>query len=209
MSIGGFLDAVASERVAPAGGTAAAVTAATGAALCEMVCVHTIAAADGNTDAAPAPDGSDLPPVAGGDCDDSSPDGLPELRGRLRRRRRTLVALGEQDAALVDDLFGTDEEPSTRLQRRAAGIPLAVAEASLGVLTDAGRASRRGRSGVAADAKTGAYLADAAIRASLETVRINTAALHEESFAADLEARTAEVEAAATELRARLLDAGE
>ena len=62
---------------------------------------------------------------------------------------------------------------------------------------------------MAADAKTGAYLADAAIRASLETVRINTAALHEESFAADLEARTAEVEAAATELRARLLDAGE
>ena len=209
MSIGEFLDAVASERVAPAGGTAAAITAATGAALCEMVCVHTVAAADGNTDAPPAPDRGGSPPVGGKDRDDSAPDGLPELRERLRRRRRKLVALGGQDAALVDDLFGTDEEPSMRLQRRAAGIPLAVAEAGLGILADAKMASRRGRSGVAADAKTGAYLADAAVRASLETVRINTAALQEEPFAADLEARAADVETAATELRARSLDAGE
>lgn len=43
-SIDGFLSAVASSNVTPAGGTAAAVVGATGAALCEMVCIHTDAA---------------------------------------------------------------------------------------------------------------------------------------------------------------------
>ncbi|GGJ02804.1 hypothetical protein GCM10008995_10750 [Halobellus salinus] len=176
-----FLDAIASEQVAPAGGTAAAITGATGAALCEMVCVHTIAASD-----------------------DGAADELSELRSGLRRRRETLLALGAQDAGLVDDLFGDDEEASIRLQRRAAGIPLAVSEAAASVLTDAETAHRRGRSGVAADAKTGAYLADAAVRASLETVRINAAALPDRSFAADLESRARAVKEAVRDARPRL-----
>lgn len=182
-SIGEFLNAIASERVAPAGGTAAAISGATGAALCEMVCVHTAAAAG----------------------DEGEPDALAALRSGLRRRRRKLVALGNRDAALVDDVFGDGREPSARLHRRAAGIPLAVAEAAAGVLTDAGTAHERGRPGVAADAKTGAYLADAAVGASLETVRINTAALEDRSFAADLEERATRVEQSAAAVSARLL----
>ena len=179
--IGEFLDAIASERVAPAGGTAAAITGATGAALCEMVCVHTMAATD-----------------------DEAADELSELRSGLRRRRGTLLALGEQDTALVDDLFDDDGEPSIRLQRRAAGVPLAVSEAAASVLADAETAHRHGRSGVAADAKTGAYLADAAVRASLETVRINAAALPDRSFAADLESRVRAVGESVSSVRTRL-----
>lgn len=190
--IGEFLDGIASERVAPAGGTAAAITGATGAALCEMVCVHTMAAAD---------DPSDSRGELGDDPDRAS---LSELRTRLRRRRRGLLALGGRDAALVEDLFGADGSSSTRLRRRAAGIPLAVAEAGVDVLADAETVHRRGRSGVAADAKTGAYLADAAVRASVETVRINAAALPDRSFAADLEDRAATVEESAAAVRSRL-----
>ena len=181
--VGEFLDAVASEQVAPAGGTAAALTGATGAALCEMVCVHTVAAA--------------------GDGEESGV--LAALRSGLERRRRRLLALGDQDATLVGDLFGGGREPSARLRRRAAGIPLAVSEAAVSVLSDAETAHRRGRPGVAADAKTGAFLADAAVRASLETVRINTAALPDQSFASRLEARAGDVERAAAEVRGRLL----
>jgi formiminotetrahydrofolate cyclodeaminase len=200
VSIGEFPDRVASERAAPAGGTAAA----TGAALSEMVCVHTVAAADERTSAAPAHGGNSVGPVE--DRDDPDPDGLVTLREGLRRRRRNLVALGERDAALVDDLFGTDGDPSTRLQRRAAGIPLTIVEASVGVLTDAETAVRHGRSEVAADAKTGACLADATIRASLETVRINAAALQDQSFAATLETRAADIEETAAGARMRLFD---
>lgn len=53
-----------------------------------------------------------------------------------------MVALGEQDAALVNDRFSTDEDPSTRLHRRAAVIPLAVAEAAVSVLVSAETAFR-------------------------------------------------------------------
>lgn len=200
--LGEFLDAVASERVAPAGGTAAAVTGATGAALCEMVCVHTIAAADDTAGGLPEEDGAAVGPDTAQGADSEE---LRELRTGLRRRRRKLLALGDADAALVDDLFGDGGEASARLRRRAAGIPLAVAEAALSVLTDAETVHRRGRAGVAADAKTGAYLADAAVRASLETVRINAAALPDRSVATDLQTRATAVGESADGVRDRLL----
>ena len=190
--IGEFLDAVASEQVAPAGGTAAAITGATGAALCEMVCVHTTGVADD-------------PSASDESRGDSGGTSMSALRTGLRRHRKKLLALGGRDAAVVEELFGDGEAPSTRIRRRAAGIPLAVAEAAVAVLTDAETAHRRGTPGVAADARTGAYLADAAVRASVETVRINAAALPDRPFAADLEDRARAVEESADPVRRRLL----
>ena len=183
--IGEFLDDIASKRVAPAGGTAAAITGAIGAALCEMVCVHTMAAERGRSNADPEPS-------------------FPEVRAGLRRRRKALLALADRDGAVVEELFGADRQSSTRVKRRAAGIPLAVSEAALEVLLDAETVFRHGQNGVAADAKTGAYLADAAVRASVETVRINAAALPEGSFAADIEDRAADIAESAAAARGRL-----
>lgn len=204
MPISAFLDAIASEEAAPATGTAVAITGAVGAALCEMVCVHMSNAEAGTADDASVP-GSDALGTDASDAGSDEPGELPKLRGRLERRRRKLLALGDRDAALVDGLFGDGGEPSTRLRRRAAGIPLAVSETALDVLVDAGAAHRRGRPGVAADAKTGAYLADAAVGASVETVRINTAALPDDRVAADLEDRAAAVERSAERVRRRVL----
>lgn len=59
---------------------------------------------------------------------------------------------------------------------------------------------------MAADAKTGACLVDAAVRSSLETVRINAAALQDQSLATDLEARAADIEQEAAKIRAQLFD---
>lgn len=198
--IGEFLDAIASERVAPAGGTTAAVAGAIGAALCEMVCTHTLAAETQNR----AGSGAAASDAVGGDG-----QSLSELRAGLHRRREALLSLADRDAAVVEELFGADGASSTRLERRAAGVPLSVAEASLGVLTDAEVVFARGRSGVAADAKTGAYLADAAVRASVETVRIDVAALSGESFAAEIDDRAAAVAESAAMVRGRLFDSEE
>ena len=207
-----FLDDVASERVAPAGGTAAAITGATGAALCEMVCIHAMAAGRerpagsvGATDADAAGDEPRTEP-AGPDGDHEEPS-FPEMRSGLRRRRAALLALADRDGAVVEELFGADGAPSTRVERRAVGIPLAVAEAALEVLIDAETVFRHGRAGVVADARTGAYLADAAVRASVATVRTNAAALPEGSFAADVEERATDVAAAAAAVRGRSFDA--
>jgi len=209
--IGEFLDDIASERVAPAGGTAAAITAATGAALCEMVCVHTMAAERDRS--AEPPDATDTGRVARAPGEDHAPSSadpepsFPEIRSGLRRRRTALLALADRDGAVVEKLFGADGAASARVERRAAGIPLAVSEAALEVLLDAETVFRHGRAGVAADAKTGAYLADAAVRASVETVRINAAALPEGSFAAGIEDRATDVTESAAAVRGRLFGA--
>lgn len=199
--LGELLDATASGAVTPAGGTTAAVTGATGATLCKMVCIHTVDV-DG-----PRPNGVSEAGLTGGGAasgrdhatvetaaDRRQRVPLAELRAGLRRRKG-LLALGDRDGPLVDAdaPFGADADPSARVERRASGIPLAVSEAALDVLTDAETVFRRGRPGVAPDAKTGAYLADVAVRASVETVRINTAALPEEVFAPGTEERTAAV----------------
>lgn len=206
--IGEFLDGIASERAAPAGGTAAALTGATGAALCEMVCVHTTVAEASRSDQPPETtdtEGRERTPhrshtAANADREPS----FSEVQAGLRRRRKALLALADRDGAVVEALFGADGQSSTRVERRAAGIPLAVSEAALEVLFDAETVFRHGRPGVAADAKTGAYLADAAIRASVETVRINAAALPKGQFVAGIEDRAADVTESAAAVRGRL-----
>jgi formiminotetrahydrofolate cyclodeaminase len=211
--IGEFLDDIASERVAPAGGTAAAITGATGAALCEMVCVHTMAAEQPRSnESSEVTDTAETDRAPGAEHIVSSTDpepSFPEVRAGLRRRRKALLALADRDGAVVEELFGADRHSSTRVERRAAGIPLAVSEAALEVLLDAETVFRHGRAGVAADAKTGAYLADATVRASVETVRINVAALPEGSFAAGIEERAADVTESAAAVRGRLFGAEE
>ena len=178
-SLSSFLDEVASERVAPAGGTAIAATGAMGAALCEMVCIHTLAARDA-------------------DADTSS---LPALRSDLERQRRSLLALAAQDAAVVDELFGGDGEgPSERLSKRAVGIPLAVAESCFRVLEVAERVTELGSGGVVADARIGASLAAAALQAALWMVRGNLDALSAPSFAADIADRADAIERAAADI---------
>jgi len=192
--IGAFLDDVASERVAPAGGTVVAVTGAMGAALCEMACVHTMSAQE--TSDATVQHGTD----------GAAERSFDSIRGDLARRRRELLALAAQDATLVDELFGSDAgEPTDRLAKRAAGIPLATAESSLAVLEDAAVVVERGRSGVAADARAGAYLADAAVQASISTVRVNAAALSDRSFAETMAARADALSASAADVRSEVL----
>jgi formiminotetrahydrofolate cyclodeaminase len=190
--IGRFLDDVASARVAPAGGTVVAVAGAMGAALCEMACVHTISAREADDD--------------GGEASERS---FEELREDFARQRRRLLALADQDATLVDELFGGDaSEPTERLEKRATGIPLATAEASLIVLEEAAVVVDRGRSGVVADARAGAYLADATLRASLSTVRVNATALSDRPFAETMTERADTLATSAAAVRRDVLQDG-
>jgi len=187
--IGTFLDDVASERVTPAGGTVVGVAGAMGAALCEMACIHTINAREADDQQAR-------------DGDERAERSFEEIRDDLARQRRELLALADQDATLVDELFGGDAgDPTDRLQKRATGIPLATAESSLAVLEDAAVVVEGGRAGVVADARAGAYLADAAVQASLSTVRVNAASLPDRSFAETIVARADTIAASAAEVR--------
>ncbi|MGQ4556308.1 cyclodeaminase/cyclohydrolase family protein [Halobellus sp. GM3] len=201
-SIGVLLDEIASERVTPAGGTAVAIAGAMGAALCEMVCIHTLTADDAR--AGGPEDGSNGRDTDVG-LDPTDATRLRELRADLGRQRDALLALARRDADLVDELFGRDAAPSERLWKRAAGIPLAIAETSLAVLEAAGIAIERGRRGVTADAKTGAYLADAAVQASIATVKTNLETISDASLNASFRERVESLERSAATLRDALL----
>jgi formiminotetrahydrofolate cyclodeaminase len=174
--IRGLLDGIASEQVTPAGGTAAALAAALGTALCEMACLHTLGV-DGYADVRAE---------------------MIERREDLGTRRERLLALADRDAAAVEDLFDADSGEADAAAKRAAGVPLAVAEACLPVLEHAAAAVDRGNRNAVPDAVTGAFLVHSALRASVATVRSNLDRIPDESFVTEMEARTAELEQSAT-----------
>lgn len=158
-TITAFLDAVASENVTPAGGTAAAVTGATGAALCEMVCIHTIEKeGDGDVD--------------------------PELRparDELNAQREHLLRLADADAGVVDDLSGSGP-PSQAVLKRATGVPLTIAEACATVLDAAVVPAAVGTERARPDAVTGAYLVQSGLQSAVFTVRTNTDYIDDRAF---------------------------
>jgi len=166
--VGELLSAVASPSITPGGGVCAAVVAATGAALCEMGCVHSVRK-DG--------DGADL-----------------EATGeRLRAARERLLGLADADAAAAEELFdavdaGTDTE---RPAKRATGVPLAVAESCVAVLEAAVTVVVEGTHTARPDVVTGVCCVEGARRGALFTVRTNAAFLEDDAFLADVERRAA------------------
>lgn len=171
-----FLTSVASEKVTPAGGTAAAVVGATGASLCEMACVHSIGGAESGAD------GRDL----------------ADVRDLLGTQRNTLLGLARADAEVVERLFAGDADRTSQPElKRATGVPLAIAERSLTVVDLSTTVTRRGDSDAIADARMGAVLAACALRASLLAVRHNLPGIEDPSFVEEMQRRAAELEAGA------------
>lgn len=177
-----FLEEVASDRVTPAGGTATAVVGATGAALCELVCVH----------------------AAGRDADAAVT--LAETREDLRTQRSHLLDLAEADAGVVEAMFvESDGPPGQRLVKRSIGVPLTTADACLSVveLAEVVTANARGES--IADAAMGTMHAHTALRASVFTVRYNLTHVSDGRFADSVAARATALEEAAAAASERVL----
>lgn len=169
-----LLSDIASATVSPASGTAGGVVGAIGTALCEMVCIH-LQEADVSTDA-----------------------DLAELHRTLETGRDRLLTLAEADAAVVEELFGTDgngDDPS--ICKRSVGVPLALAEACLAVLETATVVTGVADRPVVIDAGIGAYFVDSALRSALFTARSNVTSIDDESFRAETERRVADLESAA------------
>lgn len=175
-TLGEFTSAIASAKLTPAGGTAAAVVGAIGASLCEMVCTHTLRGVE---------DGATKP-------------GLVEVRDDLGARREQLLTLSGRDAAVVEELFGSGGDGVTPSGlKRSVGVPLAIAEACLTVLELATVVTESGARNAVADGVTGTLLARSALRASLFTVRCNLEMVEDPSFVDEVERRSADIESRA------------
>ncbi|MCJ0621367.1 cyclodeaminase/cyclohydrolase family protein, partial [Haloarcula hispanica] len=173
-----FLDDVASGQVTPSGGAVAAVGGAMGAALCEMVCIHTV----------------------GTDGSEAAADELSEVGDTLADRRERLLALADEDAATVDAVGAAIESgDDARMQaasKRSTEVPLETAEVCLDVVEHARTVTAKGTPVAVPDAAVGALLAAAALQASVATVRANLDMIDDESFVAAMKQRADEAEAA-------------
>lgn len=179
--IGEFLDDVASGAVTPSGGAVAAVGGAAGAALCEMVCLHT----------------------AGKDGYEDVENRLDAARSRLHSNRRRLLELADEDATAVDRLQQAFDDPSGATGHRqqaietATTVPLETAATCLEVLEEGEVVVRKGNDRATADAVAGIYLAHAALQTSLEIVRTNLELIDDEQFVRQTADRASELERSA------------
>lgn len=184
--IDAFVDSIASSQVTPAGGSTAAVVGAMGAALCEMVCIHTIEKTKVN--------------ITDGlvhDCDTADP--LEQSRDVLHAQRDHLLTLADADAAAVDALLTAAAAAGSihdRRSKRAIGVPLTIAESCLTILDEAPTVVTQGTASAVPDAITGAYLTHAAGLAAVFTVRTNLDAAGDPDFETRIGDRAAETERA-------------
>jgi len=168
-----FLADIGSEVVAPAGVSAAAVTAALGAAACEMACIHTLKH-------------QDLLSTTMGT--------LNEAHETLLTYRTHFLRLADADAAVVTALFSEDETESTRLVKRAVGVPFTVADACITVLELAVEVVEAATHRTVPETVTGSYLAHSALQSCARTVVWTLETVSDQSFAKNVRQATQTLE---------------
>ncbi len=173
-AIGAYLDALGSSAPTPGGGSAGGVVAALGAALGEMVCALSAGRASGEEAEILRRANEDL---------------------RARRADAMVAAAADERAyaayrAAVALPKGSDEERAVRRDamqaalRDATDVPLALAEASEGILAALEPVAAVGTTHALADAQLAAYLATAALRGALLNIRGNAGMLRDPDAAA-------------------------
>lgn len=167
--IGAFFDAVASDRVAPAGGSVVALAGAGGAALVEKAAIHTLKNGSGA---------------------DSEKEMIRNVRQSVRNHRSTLLSLATSDAEAVDALFAgaTDETDQTVLER-ATGIPLSIADSCSSILEDSLGIITAVDGAVAPDLYSGLHILYSATLAAVRTVESNLDLIEDSSMRSQFEAR--------------------
>lgn len=175
-----FVVELASDTPAPGGGSASALAGCLGAALTTMVCNLSL-------------------------DETKYKDHLPEIQAIRSRVSGLLETLGravDEDAQAFNEVMnayklpkGTDEEKALRLKtiqesmKKAASLPLGVAEASLDALKLAGRILPLGNPNAASDAAVAGLMSYAAVQGALYNVKINLGFIKDAAFCVSLRER--------------------
>jgi methenyltetrahydrofolate cyclohydrolase len=192
-----WLTDLASAAPAPGGGAAAAVNAALGAALLEMVANLTIG----------------KPAYA--DHEEHVQNVLAKATGLRQRAIELIAADAEAFTALMATYKlpkATDEEKAARtaeIQRATVGaaeVPLQIAEVGSEVIKLAGQLPGRSNPNVLSDVAVAASAAAAAIESAAINVQINLGGLKDPAVADDIATRLARQEAAMARGRALVTD---
>ncbi|MBA3275620.1 MAG: cyclodeaminase/cyclohydrolase family protein [Chloroflexia bacterium] len=194
-TIGDYLETLGSSQSTPGGGSVAGLVGAMAAGLGQMVVSLTVK--------------GESNPVL---------DGQFETLGAARESLLAAAAADERAyGAYVDATRMSKSTDEEKAQRRtatqaalvnAASVPLILAEAACGLLTELGPVVRDGTAYALADAEIAVGLAHASVAAGLVTVRVNIPLIKDEAKAGSLAAQADMVERRAnqevTSLRATL-----
>ena len=180
-----FVAATASKEPTPGGGAIAALTAATGAALAEMVANLTF----------------------GKKGYEEVQTEMKELQGKAEAIRNRMLELFQADADVFNIFMNalalpkeTDEEKATRTAaiqqayKDAAMVPFEIGELAYQIFDLAELASRKGNQNLITDGIIAAINARAAVKAAFLNVRINLSGIKDESFVADVTAKMNAIE---------------
>ena len=175
-----FVAATASKESTPGGGAIAALTAATGAALAEMVANLTF----------------------GKKGYEEVQTEMKELQVKAEAIRNRMLELSQADADVFNifmDALGlpknTDEEKATRAAaiqqayKDAAMVPFEIGELAYQIFDLAELASRKGNQNLITDGIIAAINARAAVKAAFLNVRINLSGIKDETFVANVTAK--------------------
>ena len=172
-----FVAATASKEPTPGGGAIAALTAATGAALAEMVANLTF----------------------GKKGYEEVQSEMEELQSKAEAIRNRMLELSQADADVFNIFMNalglpknTDEEKATRsaaiqqAYKDAAMVPFEIGELAYQIFDLADLASRKGNQNLITDGIIAAINARAAVKAAFLNVRINLSGIKDESFVTDI-----------------------
>ena len=180
-----FVAATASKEPTPGGGAIAALTAATGAALAEMVANLTF----------------------GKKGYEEVQAEMEALQAKAEAIRNRMLELSQADADVFNIFMNalglpkdTDEEKSTRTAaiqqayKDAAMVPFEIGELAYQIFDLAEVASKKGNQNLITDGIIAAINARAAVKAAFLNVRINLSGIKDESFVAEVTAKMNAIE---------------
>jgi len=180
-----FVAATASKEPTPGGGAIAALTAATGAALAEMVANLTF----------------------GKKGYEAVQTEMEELQAKAEAIRERMLELSQADADVFNIFMNalglpknTDEEKAARTgaiqqaYKDAAMVPFEIGELANQIFDLAELASRKGNQNLITDGIIAAINARAAVKSAFLNVRINLSGIKDESFVAELTSKMYAIE---------------
>ena len=180
-----FVAATASKAPTPGGGAIAALTAATGAALAEMVANLTF----------------------GKKGYEAVQPEMEELQAKAEAIRKRMLELSQADADVFNIFMNalglpknTDEEKAARTAaiqqayKDAAMVPFEIGELANQIFDLAELASRKGNQNLITDGIIAAINARAAVKSAFLNVRINLSGIKDESFVAELSSKMYAIE---------------
>ncbi|QTA90800.1 cyclodeaminase/cyclohydrolase family protein [Desulfonema magnum] len=178
LNIKDFLNRVASNSALPGGGSVAALSAALGASLSEMVANLTI----------------------GKKGYESSYEDMKAIAKEAAEYREKLIRDIDRDSDAYNQVMAafklpkeTEEQNRERHQaiqnglKTAASVPLEVAKDAFNIMELAGKVIKKGNKNAATDGAVGVMMARSAALSALCNVKINLASIQDDEFVRDIE----------------------